>query len=145
MIVDLIKQTRSFRRFDQSANVSQETPKGLVEMARHAASARNLQPPKHVLSYKPETNALIFSTLVWTEDPKSWHCPAEGERPSAHIIVLGDTRISTNFDVDSGIASQYIMLGAGGAEKVLKEFDGDLNIPKKDVKTANPDRQLAIN
>ena len=112
MIVDLIKQTRSFRRFDQSSTVSQETLKGLVDMARHSASARNLQPLKYVLSCKSETNALIFSTLIWAKDLKNWPGPAEGERPSAYIIVLGDTGIATNFGVDSGIASQNIMLGA---------------------------------
>jgi Nitroreductase family. len=37
---------------------------------------------------------------------------AEGERPAAYIIVLGDERIKQQFDMDAGIAAQTIMLGA---------------------------------
>ncbi|GAI06132.1 unnamed protein product, partial [marine sediment metagenome] len=36
----------------------------------------------------------------------------EGERPSAYIIILGDTEISQAFGCDHGIAAQSILLGA---------------------------------
>jgi len=112
MIDDLIKSTRSFRRFDQSVAVDRQTLEELVDLARHSSSARNLQPLKYILSYKPETNTLIFSTLGWAGYLKDWDGPAEGERPSAYIIVLGDTELTTNFMCDHGIAIQSIMLGA---------------------------------
>lgn len=38
--------------------------------------------------------------------------PAEGERPSAYIIILLDTEISKSADCDHGIAAQSILLGA---------------------------------
>ena len=38
--------------------------------------------------------------------------PVEGERPSAYIIMLGDTSISTEFWCDHGISGQSILLGA---------------------------------
>ncbi len=36
----------------------------------------------------------------------------EGERPSAYIIVLGDTRLKQSFGCDHGIAAQSILPGA---------------------------------
>ena len=113
MIDDLIKSTRSFRRFDESVNVDRKTLEDLVDLARHSASAMNQQSLKYILSYTRETNKKIFSTLTFAKALKDWDGPVEGERPSAYIIVLNDTEISTNIWCDHGIASQNIMIGAG--------------------------------
>jgi nitroreductase len=43
---------------------------------------------------------------------KDWNGPVEGERPSAYIIILCDTDISSSAGVDHGIAAQSILLGA---------------------------------
>lgn len=112
MIDDLIKNTRSFRRFDESVTVDRETLESLIDLARHSASARNLQPLKYILSCDRENNTKIFSTLTFAKALKDWDGPAEGEKPTAYIVVLGDTEITTNFGCDHGIASQNIMLGA---------------------------------
>ncbi len=113
MIDDLIKNTRSFRRFDESLPINLKTLEELVDLARHSSSARNRQPLKYVLSCQPEQNAVIFSTLSFALDLKDWGGPVEGERPSAYIVVLSDTLITKDFiGYDAGIASQNIMLGA---------------------------------
>ncbi len=112
MIDDLIKSTRSFRRFDESVTVDRKTLEDLVDLARHSASAMNQQPLKYILSHTRNTNVKVFSTLTFAKSLKDWDGPAEGERPSAYIIVLSDTEISTNIWCDHGIASQNIMLGA---------------------------------
>ena len=54
---------------------------------------------------------------MWASYLKDWDGPVEGERPSAYIVVLGDTDIFKNFFWDHGIAAQSILLGA--AEKGL--------------------------
>ena len=112
MIDDLIKSTRSFRRFDESVTIERKTLEDLIDLARHSASARNMQPLKYILSCDPETNSKVFSTLTFAKALKDWDGPTEGERPSAYIIVLGDKKIAANFWCDHGIASQNIMLGA---------------------------------
>jgi len=112
MIRDLILKNRSFRRFYEEVPVSNETLVKLVDLARHAASAANLQPLKYVLSCDREKNAVIFSHLFWAAYLKDWNGPKEGERPSAYIIILGDRGISESFGCDHGIAAQNIMLGA---------------------------------
>jgi nitroreductase len=117
MIKDLIKKNRSYRRFCQESAIKLETLRGLVDLARLSPSAANLQPLKYILSCRPEKNALIFPCLAWAGYLKDWPGPCEGERPSAYILILGDTEISRSFGCDHGIAAQNILLGA--AEKGL--------------------------
>lgn len=112
MMKDLIPKNRSYRRFHQEIAIELETLRELVDLARLSASALNLQPLKYMLSCDPEKNALIFEHLAWAGYLKDWPGPSEGERPSAYIIILGDTEISQNFGVDHGIAAQNILLGA---------------------------------
>jgi nitroreductase len=112
MIRDLILKNRSYRRFYEEVDIKIETLRELVDLARLSPSARNAQPLKYILSCKPERNSLIFPHLTLAAYLKEWLGPAEGERPSAYIIILGDTEIRRSFGCDHGIAAQSIMLGA---------------------------------
>ena len=112
VIKELVTANRSYRRFHEKEKVSRETLVELVDLARLSASAANLQPLKYILSADPERNRLIFPTLSWAGYLEDWPGPAEGERPAAYIVILGDTRITSSFGCDHGIASQNILLGA---------------------------------
>lgn len=112
MIEKLITENRSCRRFFQQEQVSVDTLKGLVNLARLSASAANLQPLKYILSNDFHKNEMIFSCLAWAGYLKDWPGPPVGERPSAYIIVVGDTTIAKTFATDLGIAAQSILLGA---------------------------------
>ncbi len=112
MLKELILKNRSYRRFYQEKEISREDLIEIVDLARLSASARNVQPLKYILSDKTETNQIIYKYLLWAGYYKDWAGPEEGERPSAYIIMLGDTSVSSNFSSDSGIASQSILLGA---------------------------------
>ena len=116
MIGELVRKARSYRRFREES-ISEETLRELVNFARLSSCMLNLQPLKYILSFKKETNELIFPLLAWAAYLKDWAGPEEGQRPSAYIIILGDTSISKSFGCDHGIASQSIVLGA--AEKGL--------------------------
>jgi len=109
---DLIKANRSYRRFDSGVSVEESTLRELVDLARLSASAANVQPLKYYLSNRTETNAAIFSTLSWAGCLKAWKGPSENERPTAYILILGDTQIKKSFGADHGIAAQSILLGA---------------------------------
>jgi nitroreductase len=113
----LVKKSRSYRRFDESYQIDAETLRDLVRLAQYSPTGNNSQPLKFWLSDTPEMNAAIFPHLGWAGSLKDWNGPEAGERPSAYIIILGDTDIQVNFGVDFGIAAQSIMLGA--AEKGL--------------------------
>ena len=112
MIHELIEKTRSIRRFKECERVSEAALKELVNLARLSASGANQQPLKYILSAEPKRNGTIFRHLAWAAALKDWSGPAEGERPAAYIIILGDTKILKNFGVDPGIAAQSIVLGA---------------------------------
>ena len=112
MLKDLILKNRSYRRFYQEVAIEHETLRELVDLARLSASGANRQPLKYILACDPEKNALIFPNLAWAAYLKDWPGPSEGERPSAYIIILGDTEISQQFFCDHGIAAQSILLGA---------------------------------
>jgi nitroreductase len=111
MIRDLVLNNRSYRRFEE-VDITLETLKELVDLARLSASAMNAQPLKYILSCDRERNSMVFPHLVWATYLKNWPGPAEGERPSAYTIILGDTEISRFWDYDAGIAAQSILLGA---------------------------------
>lgn len=112
IIENLILKNRSFRRFYEETAIEYETLTELIDLARLSASAANLQPLKYALSCDKEKNALIFPHLSWAGYLKDWQGPCEGERPSAYIVVLGDTAITGNFGCEHGIAAQSILLGA---------------------------------
>jgi nitroreductase len=139
MIKELVLRNRSYRRFHQDTAIAIETLRELVDLARISASAANLQPLKYMLSCDPERNALIFSHLAWAGYLKDWPGPAEGERPSGYVIILGDTDISKGFGCDHGIAAQSILLGAtekglGGCIIASVQKDGlrqALDIPSR--------------
>ena len=139
MITELVKENRSCRRFFEDHAVAPETLKEFVNLARMSASGANLQPLKYILSCDPRKNAEIFSCLAWAGYLKDWPRPAEGERPAAYIVVLGDTSISESAGCDHGIAAQTILLGArekGLAGCMLGSIDRNalrdsLNIPSQ--------------
>jgi len=112
MIRDLIISNRSCRRFDEGFAIERQTLEELVDLARLSASAANLQPLKYILSSEAQKNAGIFRHLAWAAYLKDWGGPAQGERPSAYIVILGDTTINNTFGCDHGIAAQSILLGA---------------------------------
>ncbi len=114
---EIVKKNRSYRRFHESEPVSTDTLRELIDLARLSASAANFQPLKFMIVNTPEETAAVFPHLAWAGYLKDWPGPAEGERPPAYIVILGDTAIRPTFGCDHGIGAQSILLGA--AEKGL--------------------------
>ncbi|MGD0660164.1 MAG: nitroreductase family protein [Syntrophorhabdales bacterium] len=112
MMQDLVKKSRSFRRFQEERPIEEHTLVSLIELARLIPSAHNMQPLKYVLSHTRERNELIFSTLKWAVYLKDWPGPAEGEHPAGYVVILGDREISESVPWDYPIAAQTIALGA---------------------------------
>jgi len=113
MLKDLVQKNRSCRRFYQEEKIPQGILEELVNLARLSPSGGNLQPLKYILSKDPEKNSQIFPCLNWAGYLKDWGGPAEGEKPSAYIIILWDKKISSQYvEYDCGIAAQTILLGA---------------------------------
>lgn len=109
---ELVLKTRSFRRFHQEEPISLDTLRELIDLARQTASGSNIQPLKYILVADPETNSRVFPLTRWAGYLEDWDGPAEGERPSAYVVILGDTELRRKAGADLGIAAQTIMLGA---------------------------------
>jgi len=112
MIKDLILRNRSYRRFNENERITAQQLTEWIELARFSASGRNAQPLKYMPVFRPEDCERLFPHLGWAGYLKDWKGPELGERPSAYIIIINDTEISTNYFCDDGIAAQSILLGA---------------------------------
>lgn len=137
-IKDLVTATRSYRRFKQD-NIGIDILRELVDLGRLSPSGGNLQPLRYMLSCDAETNAKIFPCTAWAGYLVDWDGPAEGERPTAYIIILHDKEAANSAGCDHGIAAQSIVLGAcekgigacmiGSVQR--KELAAELNIDER--------------
>jgi nitroreductase len=114
---ELVQKNRSYRRFDGSYALGEAALRDLIALARTTPSAGNRQPLKYAISCSPEWNRRIFETLAWAAYLPDWPGPDAPERPTGYVVVLLDTSIQPQADIDIGISAQTILLGA--AEKGL--------------------------
>ena len=115
MLKELVYRCRSYRRFYEDARISKQELRELADLARMTASTANSQALKYRLVEQEEECRKVFDTLGWAAALPDWAGPEEGERPSAYIVVLCDQTLGKNKQIDVGIVSQTMMLGA--AEK----------------------------
>lgn len=108
----LVEKNRSYRRFDAGHRIDPRLLRDLVALARITPSAANRQPLKFILASSVEWTAKINESLRWAGYLPEWGGPVPAERPTAHIVVLLDTTIATGADIDVGIVSQTMLLGA---------------------------------
>jgi len=116
MLYDLVLKNRSYRRFDESVRIGDETLRELCNLARLSSSAANRQTLKFRLVTSPDECEKVFSVTSWAGYIKDG-APKAGERPSAYIVILNDNSLFKNNAVDVGIAAEVILLGA--SEKKL--------------------------
>ena len=134
----LVQKNRSYRQFDESRIITRDEILSLIDLARLSPSAGNLQPLRYYFVHETEKNNLVFSHLYWGGDTQNSLAPPLGQRPSAYIFILEDTRISRLSSHDQGIAAQTLLLGAveldlGGC--IIKSMDRlqlemTLNLPQ---------------
>jgi len=111
MLYDLVLKNRSYRRFDESFEISEETLRELCSFARVTPSGANRQFFKFRLTPTGEECEKVFPSLAWAgylEDGT----PASGERPSAYITIVNDDTLGTGNVMDVGIMAQTILLRA---------------------------------
>ncbi len=89
-----------------------QTIEELVQLARLCPSAANRQPLRFILSTSAQDNAAIFDTLKWAAYLTDWNGPAEGERPTAYVIIVNTQKGWDSAKYDQGIMAQTMLLGA---------------------------------
>ena len=130
--LELVRSSRSFRRFDEARAVSQEELRALVEAARLAPTGNNSQLLRFRLCWESDDVATCLAHHRWAALLRDWDGPAEGERPTAYVAVCGPRGAGRNAirNIDAGIAAQTIMLaartmGLGGC--MIRSFDPGIN------------------
>ncbi|MDW7669803.1 MAG: nitroreductase family protein [Bacillota bacterium] len=109
---EVYKRNRSYRIFDEKVKIDDDTLVDLIDLARYSSSRGNRQPLKYIICNNDYINENIFKNLHWAKKIKNWPGPENGEKPTAYIIVLGDTEISNQLLIDTGLACQNILKGA---------------------------------
>ena len=115
MIKDLVRKNRSYRGYDESRKITEDELKELVDTARVAGSAANLQPLKYRLVCSDAEVAKLNGITRWGKMLKDIELPHKGKYPTAYIVICVDTEITKtpeNANTDIGIAAQTILLAA---------------------------------
>ncbi len=111
-IYELMLKRRSIRSFQQTP-LTEEVLRRLVNAARLAPSAANLQPLEYILVAESATVAEVFTTLKWALYITPKGIPAPGKKPVAYIVVLANTNIKKSaWDKDVGAAVENIIITA---------------------------------
>ncbi len=110
---ETIYKRRTIRRFKQEP-ISLDTLKKLVDFARVAPMARNVQALEFIIVEDIEMRKKLFPLVSWAGSlPQDQRTPESGREPTAYIIVLVNTKIKRSFvDFDVGAAVENILLGA---------------------------------
>lgn len=112
MLADLVRENRSYRRFDESRAVSREQLLALADLARLTPSHRNAQELRFRLVHDEAERELVFPLLTFAAALGPAGRPARGQRPAAYIIMLGKSAEHDYFWADVGMAAQSMLLGA---------------------------------
>jgi nitroreductase len=114
---ETIVARRTIRKFKPDP-VPRELLERLIEAARLAPSAANLQPLEFVAVDAAGPRAEIFPCLKWAAYITPAGDPRPGEEPAAYVVMLANTKIREKmFEYDIGAAMENMIL-AGLAEGV---------------------------
>ncbi|MFX1374611.1 MAG: nitroreductase family protein [Promethearchaeota archaeon] len=110
---EIVYKRRTIRRFKQEP-ISLNTLKKLVDFARVAPMARNIQALEFIIVVNAEMRKKLFPLVMWASSlPEDQRTPEKGREPTAYIIALVNKEIKNAYvDFDVGAAVENILLGA---------------------------------
>lgn len=110
-INEVLKTRRSIRKFD-GRPISDEILYELVDIARYAPAAANIQPLKFAVVNSKAVCDKIFPYTKWAKLLGEKGTPAKGEEPVAYIIVMSDVQKRMYKETDASFAIDYIVVSA---------------------------------
>jgi len=111
-LYELLILRRSIRQF-KSKSISREVLEKLVNAARLAPSAANLQPLEFIVVDEEEIRGKIFGCLRWAAYIAPQGDPRPGHEPMAYIVILANTGIKEKgYEYDAGAAIENMILTA---------------------------------
>ena len=109
IIYNTILSRRSIRQFTQEP-IPSNLLHQMIDAARVAPSAANLQPLEYLIVTDKKICAEVFETIGWAGYLKPLWKPEENKRPTAYIIILVCKGQSKYAQWDIGLAAENIML-----------------------------------
>lgn len=112
-VYNLIRKRRTIRRFLPQP-IPYEILQKIIDAARIAPSAANMQPLEFVIVDDPELVAKVYEQTKWAGYlPPEIGPPLEGQRPTAFVVVLVNRQKSeTKAEHDAGAAIENMTLVA---------------------------------
>lgn len=108
----MILSRRTVRQF-KSKPIAKDILEKLVNAARLAPSAANLQPLEFIVVDEEELRKKIFKCLKWAAYIAPQGDPQPGHEPMAYIVVLVNTEIKEKeYEYDAGAAIENMILAA---------------------------------
>lgn len=114
-VYNLVLKRRSIRRFKKKRKIPFSTLERLIDAARLAPSAANLQPCEFILVDKEKVVQEIFPALRWAGYIQPKGNPPRGKEPTAYIVVLINKRkkpLELSAEADAAAAVENILLVA---------------------------------
>ncbi len=110
---EIIFKRRTIRRFKQDP-ISLDILKKLVDFARVAPMAKNIQALDFIIVENAEIRNKLFQLIRWAGSlPEDQRTPESGREPAAYIILLVNKDVKPAYvDFDVGAAAENILLGA---------------------------------
>jgi len=111
-LIDFILSRRSIRQFKPDP-LPRDILLGLVDAARMAPSAANLQPLEFILVTDEAIRKSVFPCLRWAAYIAPGGNPRPGHEPTAYVVILVNTKIrDKGFERDAGAAAENLILAA---------------------------------
>ena len=113
-ILKLLETRRTYRKFDQSRQISKEAVEDMKKAARTASSAMNRQPLRYLYVRSPQKVNEVFETTKWAGAlPSELGVPREGEKPTLYVVVLSVIELQSAYtSFDEGLAVSKTTLAA---------------------------------
>ncbi len=116
-VLQAIRKRRSVRAFGQEP-IGDEVLAGLVDAARLAPSAANMQPLEYVAVSDPALCQAVFDCLKWAAYTHPVGTPAPGQTPTAYLVVLVRQEykagIGSAYDVGAALMSAILLAQSQG-------------------------------
>jgi nitroreductase len=112
-VYELIGKRRSIRKF-LPKTIAKDALNRMVDAARLAPSAANMQPLEYIIVDQKEQREKIFPLTKWAGYISPEGTPAPGEEPMAYIAVVINQQIAKAgyYLIDCGLAVENLILTA---------------------------------
>lgn len=125
-LMELLKTRRTYRRYEQR-KVDGSIIDEMLLAASYASSAANRQPLSYIVVQSEEKLKAVFPMTCWARYlPAEQGKPKEAEQPVLFVAVVQNTDISTECDIDVGLAISNMTLAAwkhGVGSCIIGAFD----------------------